>query len=326
MKNKYLALAFIVFAVVSCDQWTKSMAVDYLRRPERYDVMVPCENQRKQCEQQCASRVRVLGNFSVLACQRECSVEEQICQHRYERDHELATIFWQQRQKQMERSWLCRKIEYAGTSRPECVVWNKYFHFTYRINRGAAWGILSDLPAQVRRPFFMTITSIAILFILFLFSFRLEQEHKIMVIALSLILGGALGNFLDRVRLDYVVDFIEWFWRDRRYTFPTFNIADTAISCGVGLIAIELFFFAPADLEGSSEPNAFSVATNIATENMATENVATEHVENVAEVSSVDGSVAGEVVLASESGGVSSATDGEESGTVAASESGKEQT
>jgi hypothetical protein len=107
------------------------------------------------------------------------------------------------------------------------------------------------------------ITMVAILFIFYLFIFRLESEHMLMIIALALILGGALGNFIDRLRLDYVIDFIEWFWRSRsNMTWPTFNIADAAISIGVGLIGIELLFFAPPDEyydpDGKKEEDATS--------------------------------------------------------------------
>lgn len=256
MKNKYITLLFIVFAAVVLDQWTKSMAVDYLRRPERSDLHVSCTTQRERCNDRCLQRAKTHGNLSLVACKRRCQVREEVCQSRFEADHKLAMLRWKQRQREMKQSIVCRRVEYAGSSRPECVVVPNYFHFTYRINRGAAWGIFSDLPPNVRRPFFVAITLVALLFIMFLFSFRLDHEHRLMVIALSLILGGALGNFLDRIRLDYVVDFIEWFWRDRRYTWPTFNIADVAISCGVVLIAIELFFFAPPLEEEEDEDAA----------------------------------------------------------------------
>ncbi len=229
------------------------MAVDYLRRPERSDFYTSCSKQAQRCKKRCVHRASTHGNLSLVACKKRCSLAEQMCQSKHNRHYDRSLVEWKARQKEMRQSLLCRRVEYIGSSRPECVVVAKYFHFTYRINRGAAWGIFSNLPSHVRRPFFISITLIAILFIMFLFVFRLETEHRFMVIALSLILGGALGNFLDRVRLDYVIDFIEWFWQSRRYTWPTFNIADTAISIGVVLIAIELFFFAPSDEDESRE-------------------------------------------------------------------------
>ena len=69
---------------------------------------------------------------------------------------------------------------------------------------------------------------------------RLGPSARIMQISLGLILGGALGNLIDRVRLGYVVDFIDWHLRgvNPSYTFPTFNVADSAIVCGGILVLL----------------------------------------------------------------------------------------
>ena len=62
-----------------------------------------------------------------------------------------------------------------------------------------------------------------------------------------MVFGGAIGNFLDRVRLGYVIDFIDWHWYDKA-TWPTFNVADAGISIGVGLLLLELVISRPENL------------------------------------------------------------------------------
>ncbi len=242
MKYKLKILFSIAFIVVIIDQWTKSLATDYLRKPERGDFSSKCKIREKSCEELCLKSSEKQNN-SFLFCQKNCKHYREKCEITADKKYKKAIKLWNYRQKAMLHSPLCYRVEFAGSSRPECVVIPNYFHFTYRINYGAAWGIFSDIEHEIRKPFFSIITTIAISFILYLFFFKISPSHKLMIFALSFILGGALGNFLDRISLGYVVDFIEWFYRDRRYTWPTFNIADVSIPIGVTLIAIELLLF-----------------------------------------------------------------------------------
>ena len=78
-----------------------------------------------------------------------------------------------------------------------------------------------------------------------------------MIFALSFILGGAIGNFIDRMTLGFVVDFLEFFYKNRQYSWPTFNIADVAISIGVVLISVELLLFSKDPLEDTSKPSPY---------------------------------------------------------------------
>lgn len=251
MSNKYTLLFAIVLVVIFVDQWSKQLAVRYLRSPGdsdyRKEYFQECTRKFDRCNQLCRTK-SLHQPGSLLACKKTCEVQKKQCRNRLKGAYDRAKLAWKDQVTALRASPMCRRVVSPTSSRPECVVVENYFHFTYRTNSGAAWGIFSTLDDRVRRPFFIMITMVAILFIFYLFIFRLESEHMLMIIALALILGGALGNFIDRLRLDYVIDFIEWFWRSRsNMTWPTFNIADAAISIGVGLIGIELLFFAPPD-------------------------------------------------------------------------------
>ena len=121
-----------------------------------------------------------------------------------------------------------------------------FFDLTNVRNPGAAFGILSGDHGVWRRVFFVGVTLIALGVIAFL----LRQTHeRLLVIAFSLIAGGALGNLVDRVRFGEVVDFIEWYYKS--FHWPTFNIADSAISVGVGLLILDMFLKKPQ--EGGNE-------------------------------------------------------------------------
>lgn len=128
------------------------------------------------------------------------------------------------------------------------VVIQDYWDFQYTENPGAAFGLLADGHENWRVPFFITVSLLAVLMILFILRGVL-WEQQLMVWGLSLIASGALGNFIDRIRFGYVIDFIVWKYTDA-YRWPTFNIADALICVGVGLMAIELI----RDLFRSEEP------------------------------------------------------------------------
>ncbi len=104
-------------------------------------------------------------------------------------------------------------------------------------NRGAAFGLLSDwdLPYQ---PLVLAVLSIAALLAITLYFVRLPATARLPRIALALVLGGALGNLLDRVRLGYVIDFIHVYWRQHQW--PDFNVADSAITVGVVLLVFDI--------------------------------------------------------------------------------------
>jgi signal peptidase II len=111
----------------------------------------------------------------------------------------------------------------------------------YVRNLGAAWGALSTLPDAVRVPFFYLVTCIAVVIIV-VYMRSTPVNHRLAICALALILSGAVGNFVDRLRLGYVIDWIDVRWNllGWRYDFPNFNFADSCITVGVSLLLIDM--------------------------------------------------------------------------------------
>jgi signal peptidase II len=110
-------------------------------------------------------------------------------------------------------------------------------------NPGGAWGIFGDQPDYVRLPFFFLISAIAVVFVISLYR-KLEPRQRALRWALPLLLGGAAGNLLDRIRHKSVVDFLEFTIIKQNkewFRWPTFNVADIWICAGVILMAIDMF-------------------------------------------------------------------------------------
>ena len=118
----------------------------------------------------------------------------------------------------------------------------QFFNITRVRNRGAAFGILSGAPALWRSAFFIVVTLVAVAVIAVLIK---KTQERLLVFSFSLIAGGALGNVIDRVRYGEVVDFIDW--HVRAHHWPSFNVADSAITIGVCLLAIDMLFKKPQD-------------------------------------------------------------------------------
>lgn len=112
-----------------------------------------------------------------------------------------------------------------------------FFDLTYVRNPGAAFGILAGAQGSWRVAFFIVVSLAALAVIIILIR---TSHDRLPLMAFALIGGGAVGNLIDRVRFGEVVDFIEWYYRS--YHWPTFNIADSAITVGVALLAIDMLF------------------------------------------------------------------------------------
>ena len=108
---------------------------------------------------------------------------------------------------------------------------------TYVQNRGAAFGILSDADLPYQSLLF-AVVSLGALGAIAAYAWRLPARSALPQTALALIMGGALGNLIDRARLGYVIDFVDAYWG--RHHWPAFNVADSAISVGVVLLVIDI--------------------------------------------------------------------------------------
>lgn len=120
-----------------------------------------------------------------------------------------------------------------------------FLRFTYAENKGAAFSIL-----QNQRSFFLIVTVIALILLGYIY-FRVKNLTNLAKLSIAMIAGGAIGNFIDRLRLGYVVDFIDVRFGNI-YNFPIFNIADCFIVCGTILMMI-LILSNKIEMSGSNE-------------------------------------------------------------------------
>lgn len=115
-----------------------------------------------------------------------------------------------------------------------------FFSLQFVYNPGAAFGMLKNM-----QWLFLVVATAAILGMLYVVLRRPEAKALLPAIALGLVMGGAAGNLVDRVRFGKVVDFFLFYWRD--YHFPNFNVADIGITVGVGLLIVYLTFFGESE-------------------------------------------------------------------------------
>ncbi len=131
--------------------------------------------------------------------------------------------------------WLVLERFRLGESVP---VIEDLFNLTYVRNTGAAFGMLADAHPSFRVPFFLIVPLVALGTIIYIFR-KLPAEDLKLASALSLVTGGAIGNLIDRAMHGFVVDFLDFHWRSA-YHFPAFNVADSAICVGVGILMLDL--------------------------------------------------------------------------------------
>ena len=113
----------------------------------------------------------------------------------------------------------------------ESLAITSFFNLVLAHNTGAAFSFLSEA-GGMQRWLFSLIAVVASVWIVWLL--RKHQAEKLFALALALILGGALGNLIDRIAYGYVVDFLDFHWAG--YHFAAFNVADSAITCGAALL------------------------------------------------------------------------------------------
>lgn len=112
------------------------------------------------------------------------------------------------------------------------------FNLTLSYNPGAAFSFLSEAGGWQR--WFFVILAIIVSGVIFMWMRKLPAEDKRVAIALGLVLGGALGNVIDRIIFGHVIDFLQVYYQ--QWSWPIFNIADSAISIGVAILLFDGFF------------------------------------------------------------------------------------
>ena len=112
-----------------------------------------------------------------------------------------------------------------------------FFNFTLMHNTGAAFSFLADQGGWQR--WFFAVLALAVSIVLALWLRRLQAHEKWLALSLSLVLGGAAGNLIDRVYYGYVIDFIDIYYNSMHW--PAFNIADSAITVGAVMLVIDTF-------------------------------------------------------------------------------------
>jgi signal peptidase II len=120
----------------------------------------------------------------------------------------------------------------------QIVVIPDYFSWTLAYNTGAAFSFLADGGGWQRWLF--ALIAVVVSAVLVVWLKRLGRDDTWLAIALALVLGGALGNLYDRIALGHVIDFILVHWQNRHY-FPAFNFADSAITVGAIMLALDMF-------------------------------------------------------------------------------------
>ncbi|WP_303852277.1 signal peptidase II [Seleniivibrio woodruffii] len=113
-----------------------------------------------------------------------------------------------------------------------------FFDITYILNPGAAFGFLGRLPETYRKMFFIAVTILAISCVAYLLI--KEKGMKLRLFSYTLVLAGAVGNFIDRLFVGKVVDFLLFYYKT--WQWPAFNVADIAISTGIGLLLLDYIF------------------------------------------------------------------------------------
>lgn len=132
---------------------------------------------------------------------------------------------------QLTKLWAASVLKNGGSKK----IIGDFLRFTYAENRGAAFSILQD-----QKMFFVIVTVVMLLILAYIY-FNKKSITNLSRLSIAMIAGGAIGNFIDRIRLSYVVDFIDIRFGSL-YNFPIFNIADSFVVCGTILMFFLILF------------------------------------------------------------------------------------
>ena len=136
---------------------------------------------------------------------------------------------------QMTKAWAIQRLRFSGE---DINVIPNFLNFAYAQNTGVAFSFLDD-HGDAGRWGLSAVAAVAAVLVLYYF-WRIPRTHDRLLGALALLLAGILGNVTDRLRLGFVIDFIDVQFGNWHY--PTFNVADAAICVGAGLLIIDMFF------------------------------------------------------------------------------------
>ena len=120
------------------------------------------------------------------------------------------------------------------------VVLEDFIRIRFVVNTGVAFGWFQDVESEWKSVILSALALLGVI-VVFYYIWTTPGGPRRHFVSLGLLLGGILGNFTDRLLNEHVVDFLEFHWKDT-FTWPTFNVADSAITCGVILILFETFF------------------------------------------------------------------------------------
>ena len=121
-----------------------------------------------------------------------------------------------------------------------------FFKIHYVRNEGIAFGLFHGVESQLKPIIINSFAIVALVFVLY-YIWSTPLHERIMLLCLGLLLGGVLGNCIERMMRGHVTDFIELHWKDL-YSWPTFNVADSAITCGVMVLLFQTFFWQHTDV------------------------------------------------------------------------------
>ncbi len=140
---------------------------------------------------------------------------------------------------QLSKAWIARHFAFD-----ESVAVLPVLNITLRFNTGAAFSVLADASGWQRWLFAGLAVAVAAGIVAWLY--RLDAtKQRLLAFSLALVLAGALGNLLDRLRLGHVIDFVDVHWKDVH--FPAFNVADSAITIGAILLLLDAWFTGSRD-------------------------------------------------------------------------------
>lgn len=114
-----------------------------------------------------------------------------------------------------------------------------FFNLTYIFNPGAAFGLFGNITETLRLTILIGVSIIAFAILFYMYT-RIKERDNLILIPIAMIIGGAAGNLIDRVRFQMVVDFLDFYWG--QFHWPAFNVADSAITVGTIILVVTILF------------------------------------------------------------------------------------